>query len=151
VVLSSVSPSLSPVVAFCASLPAGARVGVVGSCEFPALDLVREFVSLLPASCVVVSGGAPGVDSVAQLSAESRGLWGRDSLFPADWDRFGPAAGPIRNQELVSSCSVVVAFHDGVSRGTKDAIARARRCDGVRVFVVSPPAAPGSLVQSSLF
>lgn len=45
--------------------------------------------------------------------------------FPADWKRFGKAAGPMRNQDmLVTGCpDIVLAFQGG--RGTADMVRRA--------------------------
>lgn len=46
----------------------------------------------------IVSGGARGVDSLAERYAKERnyGL----KIFPADWDRYGKQAGYIRNDEM---------------------------------------------------
>ncbi len=147
----ALEPSLSAVGAAVASSPVGAavRVGVVGSRSFSALGLVRSFVAALPAGVVVVSGGACGVDRVAEGAASARGL--SVSVFPAAWgSALGRLAGVVRNRALVRSCSVVVAFWDGVSAGTASAVSLARAA-GVPVFVVSPPPAPGALAQLGLF
>lgn len=143
-----VSSALSPALAACAQLAPGSRVAVVGSREFPDLSLVSEFVASLPSSCVVVSGAARGVDSVAASSARRRGL--HVSEISASWSSLGRSAGVVRNAELVSCVDVLVAFHDGVSPGTASSVSLARR-SGVPCFVVSPPPAPGQPVQASLF
>ena len=152
--VSSVSsfPSLSAALAAVRAAGPGCRVGVVGSRSFPALGLVSLFVASLPSSCVVVSGGARGVDRVAQYAAEARGLWGPSSLFPAEWgSRLGRAAGVVRNAPLVRSCAVVVVFHSlGESRGS-DSAASLARAAGVPVFVVSPPPLCCPVSQPSLF
>jgi len=141
-----VSACLSAALSAVSSLPVGSRVGVVGSREFPSLPLVREFVSLLPAGVVVVSGGARGVDECAASSARARGLVVDELPFARG---LGPAGGPVRNRALVRSCSVVVGFSCG-SSGTEDALACARRLS-VPFFRVSPPVVPGAVVQASLF
>lgn len=46
--------------------------------------------------------------------------------FEADWEKHGRAAGPIRNAEIVAACDKLIAFWDGKSRGTQDAIKKAR-------------------------
>lgn len=60
--------------------------------------------------------------------------------FPADWETFGKAAGPIRNKRMLyeGKPDVVWAFHDDLykSRGTSDMIARAKKAD-VPVYLVS--------------
>ena len=50
------------------------KIAIVGSRTFENLQLVRDIVAALPANSIVVSGGAPGVDTVAVRAAEARGL-----------------------------------------------------------------------------
>ena len=100
-----------------------ARLAIVGSRDFGDSGLVRRFVDRLRASTVVVSGGARGVDRVAVDAARLRDLG--TEVFPADWDRFGRSAGIRRNADLVASVDGLVAFWDGSSPGTRDAIRRA--------------------------
>lgn len=51
-----------------------------------------------------------------------------EERYPADWDRHGKAAGPIRNQEMVDlGADLVLAFVFGPSRGTHHCIAAAER------------------------
>jgi hypothetical protein len=99
------------------------RLAIVGSRDFTNLELVKSFVARLKPTTVVVSGGARGVDTVAELAAEQAGL-ARDTI-PADWDLHGKSAGFKRNVQLVNSVDGLVAFWDGHSRGTKHAISLA--------------------------
>jgi hypothetical protein len=94
------------------------RVAVVGSRGFRELAAVDEFISKLPESATVVSGGAGGVDTRAVRAARSRGLTTVE--FRADWNKHGKAAGMIRNGEIVNAADYVVAFWDASSNGTKD-------------------------------
>lgn len=43
----------------------------------------------------------------------------------AYWSKLGPAAGPERNGRVVADCDRLVAFWDGLSRGTDNAIKQA--------------------------
>lgn len=43
----------------------------------------------------------------------------RCELHPADWERLGKAAGPIRNEEMAEIADALIAFWDGQSRVTK--------------------------------
>ena len=61
----------------------------------------------------------------------------RVESFPAKWDLYGRAAGPIRNQEMldVGKPSLVVYFHSDLkdSKGTKDMVERATK-SGIEVI-----------------
>lgn len=82
----------------------------------------------------VISGMARGADSFAAEWAERFGF--PLHKFPADWDKHGRAAGPIRNQQMLDEGKpdLVLAFPGG--RGTADMISRARKA-GVEVRVVA--------------
>lgn len=103
------------------------RIAIVGSREFPYPTAVRCFVNHLPASAVVVSGGARGVDKLAETAARERGL--QVDIFPvtdAEWKR-SKRAGFDRNARMIPTADVVIAFWDGKSNGTRDSIKLAER------------------------
>jgi len=100
------------------------KVAIVGSRDYPRLDLVREFVRRLLPGTVVISGGAASVDNTAIDEADKMGL--DTTVFPANWALHGKAAGPMRNTLIVNACDELVAFWDGHSRGTKDSIDKAK-------------------------
>ena len=39
-------------------------------------------------------------------------------IFKADWNKYGRSAGPIRNKEMLDYADHVIAFYDGISKGT---------------------------------
>lgn len=90
---------------------------------------VVRYVRTLPPGTVVVSGGALGVDSVAEKEAERCGL--PTEIFRVDTDgvssrgQFAIRANA-RNQQIVDASDRLIAFWDGSSRGTADSIAKAR-------------------------
>ena len=84
-------------------------------------------------SVVIVSGTARGADQLGERYAAERGYQVR--RFPADWDRHGKAAGPIRNAEMADNANMLIAFWDGVSRGTKNMIDTAKN-RGLEVHVI---------------
>lgn len=91
---------------------------------------VARVLDVLPPGAVLVHGAAPGLDRLAAAEWERRG--GAVEPHPARWGRYGPAAGPIRNQEMVSAgVDVAVRFPGGA--GTADCAERAARA-GVPVF-----------------
>jgi hypothetical protein len=108
------------------------RLGIVGSRHFPIRSVVQNFVRSLPPETVIVSGGAAGVDSWAVETGNALGL--NTIVFNADW-RLGRKAGPVRNTRIVRSIDELVAFWDGRSRGTLNAVVQAVNANvPVRVF-----------------
>lgn len=81
----------------------------------------------------VVCGGARGADRLA--AREARVLGCEVEEYPADWDRFGKAAGFIRNQEMVDSgADLVIALPGG--NGTAHCVQCAKRA-GIEVVRVT--------------
>lgn len=82
--------------------------------------------------CIVhlIEGGAKGADRLAWEWANSRGI--KCSEYKADWETYGKAAGPRRNQAMLNqNPNFVVAFTGG--SGTADMINRAKAA-GVKVY-----------------
>jgi hypothetical protein len=78
-----------------------------------------------------INGGASGADGLSILYATARGY--EYEVFHADWEKFGKAAGPMRNMEMLQKGKpdVVVAFEGG--RGTANMVKLAKEA-GVKVF-----------------
>lgn len=70
---------------------------------------------------VLIHGGARGADTIAaEEFVELFGHRGSVEVFPADWERYGKAAGYRRNAEMVKAgADVCLAFPLGESRGTR--------------------------------
>lgn len=100
------------------------KVAIVGSRDYPRLELVRMAVKHLTPEDTVISGGARGVDSEAAAAAKRNGI--PLIVFLADWEKYGKRAGFLRNTQIVEACDVVMAFWDGKSRGTMDTVTKAR-------------------------
>ena len=81
----------------------------------------------------VLSGMARGVDTLAVRYAAENGL--PLDAFPAQWSKWGRAAGYRRNVQMARNADALIAIWDGKSPGTKHMIdvATARR---LRVFVM---------------
>jgi hypothetical protein len=73
-----------------------------------------------------------GADGLGERYAKERGL--SVKYFPADW-RLGKIAGPLRNARMAFYADALIAFHDGVSRGTNDMISKATE-KGLKVKTV---------------
>lgn len=100
------------------------RIAIVGSRHYPNMIKVVEFVERLPPEITVVSGGAPGVDTLAVQTAKRRGINTKEHL--AEWNKYGKGAGYRRNRFIIIDADVVVVFWDGASKGTKNSIKLAR-------------------------
>lgn len=87
----------------------------------------------------VIEGGARGADQYAYNWAAERFI--RVEHFVADWARYGKAAGPMRNQQMLreGKPDLVVAFPGG--RGTADMVRRAKEAG---VTVITPPPTSGA-------
>lgn len=90
----------------------------------------------LPEGSTVIEGGARGADQIAGRLADKLGL--NHKTFKADWDRYGKAAGAIRNNKMLDQKpNEVWAFHDDLhrSKGTAHCVHEARKRNiPVRVF-----------------
>lgn len=87
----------------------------------------------------VISGMARGADRFAADWGLANGCL---LAFPADWQKYGKGAGPIRNQQMLDEGKpdLVIAFHDYIdeSKGTRDMVLRAKEA-GIPVYIVSRP------------
>lgn len=71
----------------------------------------------------LVSGGCPtGADYFGEKWAKERGV--AVKVFPADWGRYGKAAGPMRNEDMAIYADMCVLFPGG--KGTQSMRASAR-------------------------
>jgi predicted Rossmann fold nucleotide-binding protein DprA/Smf involved in DNA uptake len=100
------------------------KVAIVGTRTYPDLEQVRKYVRDLSPDDIIVSGGAKGVDETAEGEARKIGM--EVISVPAEWNKYGKRAGLMRNDIIVGMADCVVAFWDGVSRGTKYTIDKAK-------------------------
>ncbi len=110
------------------------RVLVCGSRHFNDYELLSSVLSEISIS-VLIHGAARGADTLAGRFAEERGI--PVESFPADWNAFGKAAGPIRNGQMLrdGQPELVVAFRHSSSRGTQNMIDQATKA-GVPVKII---------------
>lgn len=113
------------------------RVLICGSRHYNDYESVRIFLEKNRdrIECVI-EGGAKGADRCGRMAAESLGIPVR--TFPADWNKHGKRAGPIRNQLMLDAGSphYVLAYPLKGSIGTWDMINRAKRA-GVPVKIMT--------------
>jgi len=103
------------------------RILVCGGRDFPHRDLVHDWLDSFHEAQPVtelIHGGASGVDTYAAEWGRERGL--RVFCCKADWEKHGPAAGPIRNARMLEwKPDVVIAFPGG--RGTENMVSLAMK------------------------
>jgi hypothetical protein len=73
----------------------------------------------------VLSGRAKGIDRWGEKWAKENNI--PVLLYPANWNKYGRSAGPIRNSKMVKNADALVAFQLNQSRGTNDVIQKAAK------------------------
>lgn len=80
---------------------------------------------------LLIEGEANGADIISRIEAEILGI--PVLKFPADWNKYGKSAGPIRNTQMLKEGKpdMVIAFHDNIesSKGTKHMVTIANRAN----------------------
>lgn len=87
---------------------------ICGSRSIKNLQISRY---IRPSSCgAIVSGGAVGVDSVADSWAKANNL--ETIIYKPNYKVYGKRAPLVRDEEMVEFADIVIAFWDGKSKGT---------------------------------
>ena len=111
-----------------------ARIIVAGGRDFTDYALLSETLDAILEKYIesetsIVSGSCRGADALGERYAREHGI--PVVRFPADWQAYGKAAGPIRNRKMAEYASegegILVAFWDGKSRGTASMIRLAEK------------------------
>lgn len=110
------------------------KLAIIGSRTITSLDIASYIPEWYGSPDVIITGGAKGVDTIAEDFARSHGLG--LLVFKPDYKAHLRGA-PIRRNELIAKeCDALLAFWDGKSRGTRYTIEYAMRL-GKRVHVVT--------------
>lgn len=110
------------------------RIIIAGCRDFNDYELLSTAVNqvidyIKPVKVEIISGGCRGADRLGERYAAINNYAVR--RFYPDWNKYGKAAGPIRNKQMAEyaaeySNGYLVAFWDGSSKGTKNMIETAR-------------------------
>jgi len=98
------------------------NIVIAGGRDFGDYEFLKSqvdyVISLQPpgTSITVVCGMAKGADLLGRQYAKEKGHNVID--MPANWDRDGRRAGPLRNIEMCKIADMTIAFWDQESRGT---------------------------------
>ena len=110
------------------------KIAIVGSRKYQHIHKIKRAIEFFSHyDCEIVSGGAYGVDTIAETFAKEFGI--PATIFPADWDAYGKRAGAMRNKQIVDYADVIIAFWDGQSKGTQITVGMAKRA-GKKVLVI---------------
>lgn len=107
------------------------RYIVCGGRDYDNYELIKSTIEQFPEDVRVVNGGCPtGADKHARRAGRELGR--TVETYPANWEHYGRAAGPIRNRYMASLDDVekVYAFPGG--DGTKD---MCKAADGIGIEV----------------
>jgi len=99
------------------------KVIVCGSRYWNNVELVINRLKDLPEGSHIIHGDCKGADRIAGTVGKSLGF--KVTAVPAEWNRFGDNAGPLRNTDMLNmNPHLVIAFHNNLlqSRGTKDMV-----------------------------
>lgn len=117
------------------------RVLITGSRNWSDKNRIDEcivwellYCTLNDLNLVIIHGDCPtGADAMAQAYCEDHGI--TTERYPADWNKHGKAAGPLRNQKMVDlGADRCIAFLMEGSRGTKDCIRKAQDA-GINTYI----------------
>ena len=84
---------------------------------------LEEYVP--PDTDCIISGGADGVDTLAEAYADANGI--SKVIVRPQYDRYGRAAPIRRNEEMVDMADSVLVIWDGVSRDSRHTINYAKK------------------------
>jgi len=121
------------------------RIIICGDRRWTDYELIKKFVDNSKNQIeLLIEGEAPGADSHARNAAMETGIENKIVKFPAEWNKYGRAAGLIRNQQMLDFLlrydgkKMVFAFHDNLerSKGTKHMLKIAKKA-GVQVETIS--------------
>lgn len=66
----------------------------------------------------VISGCAKGVDKLGEMWARGNNI--PIKSFPAEWNKYGKNAGPIRNRKMAEYSDCLIAVWNSISNGTRN-------------------------------
>lgn len=116
------------------------RLIIFGSRDFDDYELLKKEADYFiirhleeGEEVIIVSGEADGADVLGEDYADANGY--KVMGFPADWNKYGNAAGGIRNRQMAKYATHAIGFWDGRSPGTRDMIEKCK-IYGLKYIVV---------------
>ena len=107
------------------------KIGIVGSRNFTdyekfckSIFLVLQNWNINIKDITIISGGAAGADTLAEIFASKYNL--AIEIYKPDWKKYGKSAGIIRNTDIVKNSTHIIAYPSREGRGTQDTIKKAQ-------------------------
>lgn len=114
------------------------RVAIVGSRETGEFTVERMVERIPGGATELISGGAPGVDTIAVQAALTMDIPIR--VFSPHYEIYGNMAPLVRNRQIVDAADLVLAFWDGNSHGTAYTLKYCiERQKPFRIYLFDPP------------
>jgi hypothetical protein len=129
------------------------RLIIAGTRSFSRYKILKEkvlfIISFVDAKDIEIVSGACDSGVLTFTRKDGTKVYGADGLgerladeynfpikyFPADWDKYGKAAGPIRNEEMSLYGTNCIIFWDGKSKGTFSMINSAKKNIGSATII----------------
>lgn len=119
------------------------KLAIVGARKFTDYELFKEKVDQFLEEWgelieCIVSGGATGTDTMAEKYAKEHGY--KTIIHYPQWDKYGRAAGPMRNTLIVEDATHVIAFPAVGGHGTQDTMKKTKKTNKpMKVFWFDKP------------
>ena len=120
------------------------NLGIVGSRHYDNYpefsSVIKNLLSIYGIPTKVVSGGHTDKYGKIKLGTDTLAWkWAVENKIPiiehnAEWDKYGRAAGPIRNQLIINDTDVLIAFIGPNSVGTKHSISLAKKDPIIKIY-----------------
>ncbi|MGN1412241.1 MAG: hypothetical protein ACI4WH_07035 [Oscillospiraceae bacterium] len=105
-------------------------LAIIGSRSINNIDISKYIPNNVE---MIVSGGAYGVDTLAQLWAEKNHI--PIKIYYPQYNKYGRNAPLVRNRLIVENSHEILAFWDGVSHGTMYTINYAKKLNKI-VYII---------------
>ncbi|KKL54834.1 hypothetical protein LCGC14_2261460 [marine sediment metagenome] len=113
------------------------RILVCGDRNWTDRECITRELLRYDSTSIIVQGCCRGADRMAAESARTLNL--HYEGYAPDWERYGRAAGPIRNKQMLDTgIHLVLCFHNDISnsKGTRDMMDQAL-ARGIEVKIIT--------------
>ena len=87
----------------------------------PSIDILHSIITTNQVNITqIIDGGCRGIDQLGKQYGLERKI--PVMTVPAEWNKYGNGAGPIRNSKMVELADIGICIWNGKSKGTLDTI-----------------------------